>query len=205
VRSLEKRPYFFRYSRIKPKIIRVSQNTQYIIRGRFWKITMKSKTQKAKELEKGKELLERSRALLFFDYASVSTKDFTQLKRAVSALGGRVMVVKKRLLSILLKERGISWDSGAYKVPAATVFAPDVEKTSATLLKFLSGLNPEYPKQKILGGYNLVTNEAIVGEMIRFIGELPPREVLITQLAGIIAAPIRSLLYLLQERSKKQM
>ena len=36
-----------------------------------------------------------------------------------------------------------------------------------------------------------------------FIGNLPPREVLLAQLLGMIAAPIRSFLYVLDQKSKQ--
>jgi ribosomal protein L10 len=37
-----------------------------------------------------------------------------------------------------------------------------------------------------------------------YIGKLPPREVLLGQLLGMLASPIRSFMYLLDQKSKTQ-
>jgi ribosomal protein L10 len=40
-------------------------------------------------------------------------------------------------------------------------------------------------------------------EEVLFVGQLPPREILLAQLLGMIAAPIKSFLYVLDQKSKR--
>jgi hypothetical protein len=42
----------------------------------------------------------------------------------------------------------------------------------------------------------------MTAEDVVYIGKLPPREVVLAQLLGMLAAPIRSFLYILDEKSK---
>jgi hypothetical protein len=56
--------------------------------------------------------------------------------------------------------------------------------------------------KKILAGYDIGNNVAIDAEQLIYIGKLPPREVVLAQLLGMLAAPIRSFLYILDEKSK---
>jgi ribosomal protein L10 len=44
---------------------------------------------------------------------------------------------------------------------------------------------------------------SIEAAQIVYIGKLPPREVVLAQLLGMLSAPIRSFLYLLDEKGKR--
>ena len=74
--------------------------------------------------------------------------------------------------------------------------------------KFFSGMDvPEGAAKdvwikKILAGYNITAGTTMTAEDIVYIGKLPPREVVLAQLLGMLAAPIRSFLYILDEKSK---
>lgn len=171
---------------------------------------MKTKAQKGKELEKGKTLLAKSNVVIFTDFSNVSAADINKLRKQLKESGSAYMVMKKRLLNILFKERGIGVDATSYSSQVGTIFSPEgMEKASGPLFKFFSALGGETKSareesvKKILGGYDIKANAPVTGDMLRFIGQLPPREALLSQLAGMIAAPVRSLLYVLQERSKQ--
>lgn len=177
-------------------------------KGRF--IVMKSRSQKQEELKKGRELLDKSQVLIFTDFTKVSAEELRRLRRDLKDAGARLLVMKKRLLGLLLKERGIDFDTKKHKFSLGAVFSDgNLESVSGPIYKFFSSLAiPEGEKKgvwvkHILGGYNLAEKDSIDPERIVFIGKLPPREVLLAQLLGIIAAPIRSLMYLLDQKSKR--
>ena len=170
---------------------------------------MKSKTQKGEELKKGKEFLERSSFLAFVDFSKVSAEDLRKLRRELKSIGANLLVIKKRLLNILLKEKGADIDVKKLQSSIGTIFSSgDIEKTSGPVYKFFAGLDvPEGGDKRmwinhIVGGYNVEKNHPVSAEDVIFIGSLPPREVLLAQLLGMIAAPVRSLLYLMDQRSK---
>ena len=56
--------------------------------------------------------------------------------------------------------------------------------------------------KKILGGYDLVSSAPLDAKQVLAIGQLPPREILLSQLLGALAGPIRSFMYLLDQKSK---
>lgn len=172
---------------------------------------MKSKAQKGEELKKGKKLLEGSNVLVFADFSGVTTANTTKLRKVMRESDGEFLVIKKRLLNLLLKEKGASFNMREFGGQVGTIFSKgDIEKISGPVYNFFSKL--EVPEggdkqmwvKKILGAFDVKAGKAVGADQIMFIGKLPPREVLLAQLLGMLAAPLRSFMYLLQEKSKKQ-
>lgn len=164
---------------------------------------MKTKAQKTEELKKGKALLAGSQLLIFTDLTKVSTEEMRRLRRELKNIGVNLLVIKKRLLGILLKEKGIEFENGKFKMPVATIFSSiSIDRASAPIYKFFKTLNLE--KEKILGGYDLTVKRFIEANEVIAIGGLPPREVLLSQLVGQLAAPLTSLLYVLQVKASAE-
>ena len=171
---------------------------------------MKTKTQKGEELKEGKKLLEKSQILIFTDFSKVATADIRKLRQQLSEVKAKYFVIKKRLLGLLLKEQGIELDVKGLGSQIGTIFSEsDVEKASAPVYKFFYGIGGDTKAtraesiKKIVGAYDLKKKNFIEAKDVVFIGQLPPREVLLGQLFGMIAAPISSLLYVLNERAKQ--
>jgi large subunit ribosomal protein L10 len=169
---------------------------------------MKTKAQKQEELTKAEELLKGSKFLAFAEFSGIPAEEVRKLRRSAKDLGANILVIKKRLLSLLFKQKGIDFDLKKFKTSIGTVFSSDVEKGSGAVYKFLSNLGETKDEKaanikKILGGYDLAKNDAMDASKVIAIGQLPPREVLLAQLAGMIAAPIRAFMYVIQERAKK--
>jgi len=171
---------------------------------------MKSKLQKQEELKKGRELLAGSNTVVFTDFTKVSAENLRKLRSELKKGGANFLVIKKRLLNILLKEKGIDFDVKQFKLSVGTLFSEaDAEKVSGPVYKFFAAL--EVPEggakdlwvQHILGGYDLKNKTAVDASQIIFIGKLPPREVLLAQLLGMLASPIKSLLYVLDQKAKR--
>lgn len=170
---------------------------------------MKSRAQKQEELKRGKELLEKSDALIFVDFTKVPTKALRKLRSELKAVGASLFILKKRLLGLLLKEKGVDAGLGGNKMSLGTIFGDDHEKLSGPVYKFFASL--EIPEggakdvwvKHIVGGYNLSKNTGVSAEQIINIGKLPPREVILAQLLGMLAAPLRGFMYLIDEKSKQ--
>lgn len=171
---------------------------------------MKTKAKKIEELGEAKELLAKSKAVLFADFEKVSAEDLRKLRREVRTGGAQMLVLKKRLLNVLFKEEGIEFDARQFAGSIGAIFSFDgVEKTAGPFFKFfteLGGTDKEAKAvalKKVLGGYDVVTRTPIERATVVMIGQLPPREVLLAQFLGMLAAPIRSMLYILKEKSQK--
>ncbi len=171
---------------------------------------MKTKAQKGEEMKRAKELLDKSESLIFTDFTKVSAEDVRKLRKELKKSGANFLVIKKRLLGLLLKEKGIDANLGRFKVSVGTIFTEGGADVSAgPTYRFFSGL--EVPEggakdmwtNKILGGYDLAGNAPIDGAQMIAIGKLPPREVLLSQLLGVMAGPVRAFLYILSEKAKQ--
>jgi large subunit ribosomal protein L10 len=171
---------------------------------------MKTKAQKGEELKRAKLLLDKSEALIFADFTKIKAEDVRKLRMELKKSGANFLVIKKRLLGLLMKEKGITADLGKFKVSVGTIFAEGAADTVAgPAYKFFSGL--EVPEggardmwiKKILGGYDVKANAEMEASQVIAIGTLPPREVLLAQLLGTIAGPVRAFMYLLDQKSKE--
>ncbi len=172
---------------------------------------MKTKTQKGEELKKAKALLDKSQALVFADFTKISAENVRRFRTELKKSGASFLVIKKRLLGLLLKEQGIDVDLRQFKISVGTIFAEQGMDTAAgPAFKFLSGLEvPEGGDKQmwvkhLLGGYDVAVKSPMDAAQVIMIGKLPPREVLLAQLLGMLAAPIRSFLYILDQKSKAQ-
>lgn len=166
---------------------------------------MKTKAKKELELGEARELLDKSQAVIFVDFAQVKTADLRNLRRELKQNGNPMFVIKKRLLGVLMKERGMESPAAEFKTSMATVFASNLESATQSIYKFFRGLEVEKKAttQKILGGYDVKAKEGIDQKRVIMIGQLPPREILLAQLMGIITAPLRSVMYVLDQKAKQ--
>ncbi len=171
---------------------------------------MKTKAQKTEELEKARALLAKSQSLIFADFTKVTAENLRKLRIELKKNGANFLVIKKRLLGIALKERGIDMDLSQFKISVGTIFAEGGADTIAgPAYRFFSGLElPEgMPKdtwiKKLLGGYDIKASAMIEGAQVVKIGTLPPRDVLLAQFLGVLAGPIRSFMYLLDQKAKR--
>lgn len=170
---------------------------------------MKTRAEKEQELANARELFGKSEALIFADFTKITAEDLRKLRIELKKSGANFLVIKKRILGILLKEKGIDVDLKQFKTSIGTIFSEvDTERIAGPAFKFFSGMEVAEGEakdvwiKKILAGYNITSNAPMTAEEIVYIGKLPPREVVLAQLLGTLAAPIRSFLYILDEKSK---
>lgn len=163
---------------------------------------MKTKQQKFKQIEEGKTLLGKSKGLIFIDFTGASMGDLTKLRRIIKEMGAKLQVVKKKLLRIIFEKEKIDFNPEQFEAQMGVIFADkDVEELAAPVYKFAKGL--EKKGFKILGAYNLSAKNFIEAETVIKIGKLPSKQILLGQLVGVLAAPLKMLMYVLSEKSKQ--
>ncbi|MDE2019081.1 MAG: 50S ribosomal protein L10 [Patescibacteria group bacterium] len=170
---------------------------------------MKTKLQKSEELKEARQLLDKAQALIFADFTKISAEDIRRFRRELKKVDANFLVIKKRLLGILLKEKGINADLKQFKVSVGTIFAgDDIEKVAGPAYQFFSKLEvPEGGDKQmwvkhLLAGHDIKRSNPLDAAQVVFIGKLPPREVMLAQLLSILVAPLRSFMYLLDQKSK---
>ena len=151
---------------------------------------MKTRAQKETELANARVLFEKSEALIFADFTKITAENLRKLRTELKKSGANFLVIKKRILGILLKEKGIDVDLKQFKTSVGTIFSEvDSEHISGPAFKFFSGMEVAEGEakdvwiKKILAGYDIKGNAPITAEDIIYIGKLPPREVVLAQTA----------------------
>jgi ribosomal protein L10 len=83
-----------------------------------------------------------------------------------------------------------------FESQVGTIFSPDeIFAIAQPAYKFASA--------KILGGYDIDGKRFVPAEEVIMLGKLPSREVLLGQLVGMIASPLKSFMFVLKERALK--
>lgn len=160
---------------------------------------MKSKEQKIQEVQAGKKLLEKNQSLIFVNFEKIHTAKIVAMKIQLKKLGGKFMVIKKRLLRLIFKEKQINFDpQSAFNGQIGVVFMPDeIEAAASPVYKIFQEL-------KFSGAYSLKDKQFLDTDLFKKMALLPSREILLSQLVGILSAPLKMFLFVLQEKSKQQ-
>ncbi|HEX4103918.1 MAG TPA: 50S ribosomal protein L10 [Candidatus Paceibacterota bacterium] len=171
---------------------------------------MKTRAQKSEELKRAKALLDKSQALIFADFTKITAENIRKLRNELKKTNGSYLVIKKRLLGLLLKEQGIDVDLKKFKISVGTIFSEKgIEGVAGPAFKFFSGLEvPEGGDKNmwiahLLGGYDMKGKMPMDATQVVAIGKLPPREVLLAQVLGMFTAPLRSFMYIVDQKSKQ--
>lgn len=128
--------------------------------------------------------IEKSPFVILTDYTGLTVEGFTELRGRLSKASARAMVVKNSLLRITLKELKLPDLNGALSGPTAIVYG---DKDMAAAAGVLKNFRKEFKKPVIKAG--ILDNAVLSQADIEAIADLPSREVLMSQLLGVLQAP----------------
>lgn len=137
--------------------------------------------------------LNASPFLFVTDYTGLKVDQFGELRNRLHGVGARCQVVKNSFLRLALKEVGLP-DLGELTGQTAIVLG---DKDVAAAAKVLKTFASEFQKPTVKIG--VVDNLVVTKEQIQTIADLPSREVLLSQLLGVLQAPASKLVRLLNE------
>jgi large subunit ribosomal protein L10 len=161
---------------------------------------MKTKIQKTAQIEGGLKRMESSKTMLFADFTGTPVNDMNSFRKSLHAAGAKFEVFKKRLLRVAFEKKGIQVNPEDFTGQVGVAFSPEsIESVAGAAY----GFSKQAKTFRILGGFDLAGAKFFTGEEVTAIGMLPPREVLLAQVVGTMAAPMSALLYVLQERAKQ--
>ena len=155
-----------------------------------------------------RDKLSRSPLIMLTDYRGLNVSEITALRRSLEKAGAGYHVVKNTLLLLALQAEGIEGLESLLDGPTAVAFSYDDAVAAA---KALTTAVKALPKVKIKGAW--MEGKALDVNALRALAALPPRQVLLGQVAGTIQAPVsslvnglagilRQLLYALKARSE---
>lgn len=132
--------------------------------------------------------------VLVADYRGLSVEQFMDLRRRLGKVGARIQVVKNRLLRLVTRERGWTMLDPALKGQSAVVVGSDVVQAAKVLKEFSSAGGIPVVKAGVMGNMPLTTAQ------VDALAELPPREVLLGQFVGTVAAPLSRLVGVMKQK-----
>jgi len=145
--------------------------------------------EKARVIEQTKEWYSKASGVVFTDYRGLKVKEIQQLRADLRKKGGELHVVKNTLFRIAAGEDVVS-------------SLPDEVHNGTTAFAFVFGNESEVAKalldyaktnKKLVVKGGLFGGKAMTAKEVEAISTLPPREVLLSQVIGAIAAPLSTL------------
>jgi large subunit ribosomal protein L10 len=131
-----------------------------------------------------REELARSRTLIVSEYRGLTVKEIAEIRRSLRKQDVTYRVVKNRLMKIAAAD-GVGSALGSLLTgPTAIAFGND---EGATAKAVIDAIRP-YKQVRITGA--VLGERAIDGDGVTRLAALPPRETLLSQLAGAFAAPL---------------
>ncbi len=144
--------------------------------------------EKAQVIEQAKEWYSQATGVVFTDYRGLTVKEFQGLRNDLRKKGGEIHVLKNTLFRIAAGDDAASMSADLHNGTTAFAFVFSNEADVAkALLDFARTSKKLVVKGGYFGGKSLTTKE------VEALSELPPREVLLSQVIGAIAAPLSNL------------
>jgi large subunit ribosomal protein L10 len=144
--------------------------------------------EKERTIEQAQEWYSRSKGVVFTDYRGLKVKEMQELRRNLKAKGAEIHVLKNTLFRIAAGEDAASLPDDLHNGPTAIAFLFESESEGAKAIFDYAQTNKNL---KIKGGF--VGGRAMDAKGVEALSKLPPRDVLIAQVIGAIAAPLSNL------------
>lgn len=137
------------------------------------------------------ERLDAAEAVVLTEYRGIDVGGMAELRRALREAGGTYKIYKNTLVRLAAAERGLEIDD-LLTGPTAIAFVDGDVAGVAKALRDFARTNPALVlKGGLLGG-------AVVGSSeVTRLADLPSREVLLSEIAGLFAAPMQQVAGLL--------
>ena len=136
-----------------------------------------------------KDMFSRSQASFLVNYKGLNVQDMISLRNLVRENGGKLKITKARLMKIAADGvEGSGEFKDKFKDQVGLVFAfEEVAPVAKQLVEFAK----EHNSLRVVSGF--YESKVLSMEEVEFFASLPSREVLLSQLLGVLQAPISGL------------
>ena len=145
-----------------------------------------TREQKQEFISDLQERLARAEAVYLTDFTGLDVQAMTTLRRELKNSSGEYMVVKNRLLKRAMEETELPDVSSYLTGPTGVVFGIDGAVDAARAVVDFARANDDRPVFKV----GVVESGLLSPEEIARISRLPSREELLSQVAGVLGAPL---------------
>jgi large subunit ribosomal protein L10 len=149
--------------------------------------------EKVAVVDEVRERLESSSAVLLTEYRGLKVSELASLRRSLKDVGGDYKIYKNTLVRFAVRDLGLEGVEELLVGPTAVAF---VEGDVAAVAKALRDFSRTNPNLIVKGG--VLGQKALSADEAKALAELPSRDVLLSRLAGGLAAPLVQFAGLLQ-------
>jgi large subunit ribosomal protein L10 len=148
-----------------------------------------NRTEKESFVSDLRERVRNAPVVYLTDFTGLDVKSITQLRRSLRASGAEYVVVKNRLAKLAFDDSGLPNIFEDLVGPTGVVLGSgDAVAPAKTLTDFAR----EHDKKPAFKA-GILENKVLQPDQIDRLAKLPPREVLLAQLAGVLQAPMAAL------------
>jgi large subunit ribosomal protein L10 len=148
----------------------------------------KPRAEKVALVEDARARLSSADAALLTEYRGLKVDEMAILRRALRPAGGEYKVYKNTLVRFAARDLGLDALEPLLEGPVAIAF---VRGDAAVAARALRDFARTHPQLLVKGG--LLGDDLLSAEQAGALADLPSREVLLSQLAGMLAAPLRQM------------
>ena len=139
------------------------------------------------------EKLSAADAALLTEYRGMSVKAMSGLRRALKPVGGEYKVYKNSLVRFAARNAGVDGAEVLLTGPTAIAFVSGDVAGAAKALREAARTNQHLV---IKGG--VLAGRLISADDVQALADLPPRDVVLSQIAGLLEAPLSQMASLLE-------
>ncbi|RJQ13625.1 50S ribosomal protein L10 [Candidatus Parcubacteria bacterium] len=160
--------------------------------------TLAKKQEIVKQISK---LLGESGLIVFSDPTKLNANETRALRLQLSKLGAKFQLVKKTLFKLALKEAGFGEikEEKMFGSSVAVLALPEITVEAVKLLFNTKKLS----KDRLLVFGGMMGKDILDPNQINSLAKLPERQILLGQLVGTLASPIRGFAFVLQANIQK--
>lgn len=136
-----------------------------------------------------KKLFEDSGAYFVTDYQGLNVQDMTALRKDLRENNVQYLIAKNTLFRLAAKDAGVEGLDEYFIGPTAVAFASDDPSIAAKILHE-SAKKTDLPRFKVF----VVEGQIHQAEEVKALAELPPRNILLSQLVAAVEAPFTELI-----------
>jgi|SRR5690625_373911 len=142
-----------------------------------------------------RDLLADVKSFFLVDYQGLTAEEFNDLRRKVREAGGRVLVAKNTLINVVLKEQGVDGFEETLRGPTALVL---VGEDPVAPVKALTDFADDHAKDLPAAKGGLLQGGQVGPDAFERIAKLPSREQVLSELVGVLQAPMSQLVGVLE-------
>lgn len=157
---------------------------------------------KKKKIEELREEFSEAKIALFANFSGITVEEVSLLRKDLRASDTRLKVIKNTLARLAAENTPVEGAKYLFKGPVAVAlgFGDEIGAPAKALVEF-SKKNKD--KLTILGG--VVEGSLVDADGVKALADLPPKPVVQAMLLGLMQAPVKNLMGLMQNSARQML